>query len=146
MTRVWSTVRSGPVSSASSGKTMSPTERAMPSEMAPGSTTRVRSRPRSEEHTSELQSRENLVCRLLLDPVAPSLYPLPLHDALPISGPLLRRLEPRDRHARRHDARVVHGALGPGELSLEREDDVAHGARDAERDGPRLHDAREVAA
>src|SRR5690606_39855990 len=24
-------------------------------------------RPRSEEHTSELQSRENLVCRLLLD-------------------------------------------------------------------------------
>src|SRR6266700_8174592 len=26
-----------------------------------------RSRPRSEEHTSELQSRENLVCRLLLE-------------------------------------------------------------------------------
>src|SRR5690606_39470191 len=25
------------------------------------------SRPRSEEHTSELQSRENLVCRLLLE-------------------------------------------------------------------------------
>src|SRR5690606_40308884 len=25
----------------------------------------VRERPRSEEHTSELQSRENLVCRLL---------------------------------------------------------------------------------
>src|SRR5690606_41711826 len=29
----------------------------------PGSTRR----PRSEEHTSELQSRENLVCRLLLE-------------------------------------------------------------------------------
>src|SRR5690606_41702657 len=28
---------------------------------------RVRLRPRSEEHTSELQSRENLVCRLLLE-------------------------------------------------------------------------------
>src|SRR5690606_41005679 len=28
---------------------------------------RVRGRPRSEEHTSELQSRENLVCRLLLE-------------------------------------------------------------------------------
>src|SRR5690606_39732019 len=28
---------------------------------------RVRSRQRSEEHTSELQSRENLVCRLLLE-------------------------------------------------------------------------------
>src|SRR5690606_39347901 len=26
-----------------------------------------RPRPRSEEHTSELQSRENLVCRLLLE-------------------------------------------------------------------------------
>src|SRR5436309_5550709 len=28
---------------------------------------RVRSEPRSEEHTSELQSREKLVCRLLLE-------------------------------------------------------------------------------
>src|SRR5690606_41296812 len=27
----------------------------------------VHHRPRSEEHTSELQSRENLVCRLLLE-------------------------------------------------------------------------------
>src|SRR5690606_41193204 len=27
---------------------------------------RLRTEPRSEEHTSELQSRENLVCRLLL--------------------------------------------------------------------------------
>src|SRR5690606_5135011 len=29
--------------------------------------TRLRTMPRSEEHTSELQSRENLVCRLLLE-------------------------------------------------------------------------------
>src|SRR5690606_40401152 len=29
--------------------------------------TRHLDRPRSEEHTSELQSRENLVCRLLLE-------------------------------------------------------------------------------
>src|SRR5690606_40894119 len=29
--------------------------------------TRARDFPRSEEHTSELQSRENLVCRLLLE-------------------------------------------------------------------------------
>src|SRR5690606_41075328 len=28
---------------------------------------RARTGPRSEEHTSELQSRENLVCRLLLE-------------------------------------------------------------------------------
>src|SRR5690606_25946061 len=41
---------------------------------------------RSEEHTSELQSRENLVCRLLLDPPRPQTYPLSLHDALPISA------------------------------------------------------------
>src|SRR5437764_1321803 len=39
---------------------------------------------RSEEHTSELQSPMYLVCRLLLDHAAPELYPLSLHDALPI--------------------------------------------------------------
>src|SRR5688572_18884193 len=45
---------------------------------------------RSEEHTSELQSQSNLVCRLLLlnDPSARAIYPLSLHDALPIcAGP-----------------------------------------------------------
>src|SRR5436309_1805846 len=40
---------------------------------------------RSEEHTSELQSRENLVCRLLLGSATTDLYSLSLHDALPIS-------------------------------------------------------------
>src|SRR5690606_11539678 len=47
---------------------------------------------RSEEHTSELQSRENLVCRLLLEKkfilynnIAIYVYNnLSLHDALPI--------------------------------------------------------------
>src|SRR5690554_6095630 len=39
---------------------------------------------RSEEHTSELQSRPHLVCRLLLAPPSPEIYPLSLHDALPI--------------------------------------------------------------
>src|SRR5690554_6031440 len=39
---------------------------------------------RSEEHTSELQSRPHLVCRLLLDPPSTELYTLSLHDALPI--------------------------------------------------------------
>src|SRR5688572_17528416 len=42
-------------------------------------------RERSEEHTSELQSQSNLVCRLLLDPATTELYTLSLHDALPIS-------------------------------------------------------------
>src|SRR5207253_845912 len=70
-------------------------------------------RSRSEEHTSELQSRGHLVCRLLLEkknkpqtpthptrhqphpsirasslpstpPARPDIYTLPLHDALPI--------------------------------------------------------------
>src|SRR5437762_788751 len=41
-------------------------------------------RGRSEEHTSELQSPMYLVCRLLLDPSHPDVYPLSLHDALPI--------------------------------------------------------------
>src|SRR5947208_1691249 len=40
---------------------------------------------RSEEHTSELQSPDHLVCRLLLDPPAAEIYTLSLHDALPIS-------------------------------------------------------------
>src|SRR5437868_1936500 len=41
---------------------------------------------RSEEHTSELQSRFDLVCRLLLenDPDTTYTYTLSLHDALPI--------------------------------------------------------------
>src|SRR2546427_118482 len=61
---------------------------------------------RSEEHTSELQSQSNLVCRLLLekkkhyntashlsdgffffnDTATTEIYTLSLHDALPISG------------------------------------------------------------
>src|SRR5690606_23474076 len=50
---------------------------------------RSRKRParrRSEEHTSELQSRENLVCRLLLATPISYTYTLSLHDALPISA------------------------------------------------------------
>src|SRR5437016_2305664 len=41
-------------------------------------------RVRSEEHTSELQSLTNLVCRLLLVTATPHIYTLSLHDALPI--------------------------------------------------------------
>src|SRR5438046_2916594 len=40
---------------------------------------------RSEEHTSELQSLTNIVCRLLLDTPTARGSPLSLHDALPIS-------------------------------------------------------------
>src|ERR1019366_3725289 len=59
---------------------------------------RPRYTPRSEEHTSELQSLTNLVCRLLLekkrtactclfffnDTATTEIYTLSLHDALPI--------------------------------------------------------------
>src|SRR5438270_461173 len=41
-------------------------------------------RERSEEHTSELQSQSNLVCRLLLGTASTEIYTLSLHDALPI--------------------------------------------------------------
>src|SRR5690625_3137359 len=41
---------------------------------------------RSEEHTSELQSRGHLVCRLLHASAPTCLYTLSLHDALPISA------------------------------------------------------------
>src|SRR5256885_11149720 len=40
---------------------------AIQSVAAPGSTSPIRRRSRSEEHTSELQSPCNLVCRLLLE-------------------------------------------------------------------------------
>src|SRR5690606_41730944 len=41
--------------------------KAVPSMGTPTGGSRGESRSRSEEHTSELQSRENLVCRLLLE-------------------------------------------------------------------------------
>src|SRR3712207_7756060 len=40
---------------------------AAPRETAVGDTSLARGSPRSEEHTSELQSRQYLVCRLLLE-------------------------------------------------------------------------------
>src|SRR5690606_40039516 len=40
-------------------------------------------RNRSEEHTSELQSRENLVCRLLLEKKKSKKMPRPPHDTKP---------------------------------------------------------------
>src|SRR5690606_4203235 len=67
---------------------------------------------RSEEHTSELQSRENLVCRLLLEkkialdfssltpPTTTEIYTLSLHDALPILR-RHRRHAPVQHHLRR---------------------------------------------
>src|SRR5690349_21238537 len=58
---------------------------------------KLKAEPRSEEHTSELQSRRDLVCRLLLAPPIPVTYPLSLHDALPISC-LTLRVSVRERY------------------------------------------------
>src|SRR5690606_35127592 len=55
-------------------------------------------RDRSEEHTSELQSRENLVCRLLLHTAAAAdISAAPLHDALPIYNGPWPLLSPEER-------------------------------------------------
>src|SRR5437773_1377738 len=51
----------------------------------PRATSGMRGHWRSEEHTSELQSHHDLVCRLLLDTSTSEIYTLSLHDALPIS-------------------------------------------------------------
>src|SRR5947207_224127 len=61
----------------------------------------LRGRERSEEHTSELQSHSDLVCRLLLDPATTEIYTLSLHDSLPIS-----------RASRPRRPRRAPGALG----------------------------------
>src|SRR3712207_8803489 len=56
--------------SASVAATVRPMPRVLPVTTAtrPSRSTRIRPRaPRSEEHTSELQSRQYLVCRLLLE-------------------------------------------------------------------------------
>src|SRR5947208_58567 len=81
---------------------------------------------RSEEHTSELQSPDHLVCRLLLDSATTAVYTPSLHDALPIwrlcgarlcrsagRGALwlaqARRDAGRPRHGRDHARPLDHG-------------------------------------
>src|SRR5687768_11755299 len=66
-------------------------ERSQPGPAGHGIHVRRPGRRRSEEHTSELQSRLHLVCRLLLAPAAAAIYTLSLHDALPISRSRRRR-------------------------------------------------------
>src|SRR5262245_23991 len=59
---------------------------------------------RSEEHTSELQSLRQLVCRLLLASPPPACLTLSLHDALPISPGVFANV-PRSPENRRAGAR-----------------------------------------
>src|SRR5574341_1351467 len=69
-----------------------------PGRMQTGALMMAAAGTRSEEHTSELQSPTNLVCRLLLekkkkiffffnDTATTEIYTLSLHDALPILAP-----------------------------------------------------------
>src|SRR5438034_49234 len=69
---------------SSSGRTAAPSAPSSPARGSCAATVRS-GRRRSEEHTSELQSHSDLVCRLLLASATPEIYPLSLHDALPIS-------------------------------------------------------------
>src|SRR5690606_39465578 len=62
--------------------------------------------PRSEEHTSELQSRENLVCRLVLE--KKNDRPARRARQHPSNGAVKRHHQPRQLCSRR-DARWCHG-------------------------------------
>src|SRR5690606_42050994 len=69
-----STIRPAPTRTASCrsprpvpSSSASPSSRARRRATSRAAWPRTRRGPRSEEHTSELQSRENLVCRLLLE-------------------------------------------------------------------------------
>src|SRR5438093_2187162 len=69
-----------------------PTSSALPSTARPRRPTTGTAGPRSEEHTSELQSLTNLVCRLLLEKKKSSPVAVYVACALPPSG-LLQVLE-----------------------------------------------------
>src|SRR6266700_6884232 len=63
--------------SASITRTQAPRAKRVPATTAPPRPP-LRCAPRSEEHTSELQSRENLVCRLLLEKKKKEIKDIPI--------------------------------------------------------------------
>src|SRR2546421_2950688 len=71
----------------------------------------VSRRLRSEEHTSELQSRSDLVCRLLLEKkkkgLAPTLYSAPITGPK-LGGTLVRAQRPQQQHHELVEDRVYH--------------------------------------
>src|SRR5947209_6619561 len=101
---------------------------------------------RSEEHTSELQSRQYLVCRLLLDTRTTEIYTLSLHDALPIS-PLhwlsaftRKSFSPILLQYPRQSGRA-HSVLRGGSVGLTRSAPVAINWAPAQKTGGRSVDA-----
>src|SRR5690349_21775791 len=133
----------GYITSGTIIRVQNPSARSLTSGNCCWSASRTSVNVRSEEHTSELQSRRDLVCRLLLENDTPTtaIYTLSLHDALPISVDLLlqpilgggepgvRRPAPaavgRVHHQRHHHPRAEpeRTIVDLGELLLER---VAH--------------------
>src|SRR5947207_1147003 len=91
---------------------------------------KVSSAPRSEEHTSELQSHSDLVCRLLLEHAIPVIYTLSLHDAHPISMILHKPVNPwifnvRAPYQREAEKAVMHLAtIGLTHIALVHVDDT----------------------
>src|SRR2546430_379757 len=68
--------------------------------------------PRSEEHTSELQSQSNLVCRLLLEKKKKE--QLTKNQAVATSKEALQnQSEPQVRHENAHNDKSVHEVLNP---------------------------------
>src|SRR5690242_19972090 len=99
---------------------------------------------RSEEHTFELQSHVNLVCRLLLDPPPPAIYTLSLHDALPISS--RRGARSHDHH--RPPADALRGRARPQDRVVggaRCRDRAARGRSDGSRRAPDLPRGRAAA-
>src|SRR5262245_35858772 len=104
--------------------------------------------PRSEEHTSELQSLRHLVCRLLLVSATPRIDAPPLPDALPISEPDAARLglPARERLAVRPELERDGGGFVADPLQVDRD---AHAAasgnhRNAQRLAAAQHPAAEI--
>src|SRR5256885_12803695 len=71
-----------------------PRARSWPGELSATAGSSASSRTRSEEHTSELQSPCNLVCRLLLEKKKPALLIPAAHVHHPASRALLRHPAP----------------------------------------------------
>src|SRR5437588_95696 len=71
---------------------------------------------RSEEHTSELQSHSDLVCRFLHGTPPTSIYTLSLHDALPIFT--LTGAQAVVEMLRAHGVEIVFGLCGDTSLPL----------------------------
>src|SRR5436190_893169 len=82
---------------------------------------------RSEEHTSELQSHSDLVCRLLLVHATPEIYTLSLHDALPICEHSAREQDGGNHRGAPRSVREATAGHRPGNESEAQDRDGVDG-------------------